>query len=75
MPWPIFRFSTGASAIYLQRPGALSPLKNMKSAVVQDCNCVLPYITPEKDAFLTSILGHNDLHSYNIFVNENVPLR
>jgi hypothetical protein len=54
-------------------PGGYQPSKDTKVAVIRDYGCVLPYIIPKEDAYTDSILWHNDLHSDNIFVNENCP--
>ncbi|KAJ8116979.1 hypothetical protein OPT61_g1714 [Boeremia exigua] len=54
-------------------PGGYQPFKDTKSAVIRDYSCVLPYIMPQDDAYTASILWHNDLHSDNIFVNEDRP--
>ncbi|KAF1912816.1 kinase-like domain-containing protein [Ampelomyces quisqualis] len=54
-------------------PGGYQPSKDTKMAVIKDCIRVLPYIMPKDDASTASILWHNDLHSDNIFVNEDCP--
>jgi hypothetical protein len=42
-------------------------------AVIQECRRVLPFIIPRDRLYTDSMLWHNDLHSDNIFVNENCP--
>jgi hypothetical protein len=42
-------------------------------AVIKDYSRILPSIIPKDDACTGSILWHNDLHSDNIFVNDNCP--
>jgi hypothetical protein len=54
-------------------PGGYQPSKDTKAAVIRDYSRILPYIMPKDDACTASILWHNDLHSDNIFVNENCP--
>jgi hypothetical protein len=40
---------------------------------IRDYSRVLPLIIPRNDALTASVLWHNDLHSDNIFVNEDRP--
>ncbi|KAL5395434.1 hypothetical protein PMIN03_013022 [Paraphaeosphaeria minitans] len=54
-------------------PRGFHPSKASKMAVIQDYNRILPLIVPKDDTYIASILWHNDLHSDNIFVNENNP--
>jgi hypothetical protein len=42
-------------------------------AVIKDCSRVLPFIIPKDRVYTDSMLWHNDLHSDNIFVNEDCP--
>ena len=42
-------------------------------AAIRDYSRVLQAIIPKEDAHVASILWHNDLHSGNIFVNEDNP--
>ena len=52
-------------------PGGYRPSKTSKMSVIEDVRRVLPYILPRDDAYIASILWHNDLHSDNIFVDED----
>jgi hypothetical protein len=54
-------------------PEGYQPSKDTKLAVIKDYSRVLPYIMPKDDAFTASILWHNDLHSDNMFINEDCP--
>jgi hypothetical protein len=52
-------------------PGVHQPSKEFKLAVIEHYSRILPHIIPKYDASVASILWHNNLHSDNIFVNEN----
>jgi hypothetical protein len=54
-------------------PGGYQPSKASKMAVIQDYSKVLPYLVPRDGPYTASMLWHNDLHSENIFVNEECP--
>lgn len=54
-------------------PGGYHQSKASKMAAIQDYAKILPYIVPKDDAYVASMLWHNDLHSDNIFVNANRP--
>ncbi|KAF1956274.1 kinase-like protein [Byssothecium circinans] len=54
-------------------PGGFHPSKASKMAVIRDYSRILPLIVPKDEAYTASVLWHNDLHSDNIFVNENNP--
>jgi hypothetical protein len=54
-------------------PGGYKPSKASKMAVIKDCSRVLPSIVPKDRVYTDSMLWHNDLHSDNIFVNEDCP--
>jgi hypothetical protein len=54
-------------------PRGYQPSKDTKLAVIKDYSRILPCIMPKDDAYTASILWHDDLHSDNIFVNENCP--
>lgn len=42
-------------------------------ATIQDYSSILRHIAPKDDSYTASILWHNDLHSDNIFVDEDRP--
>lgn len=42
-------------------------------AVLQDFTSVMSLIVPKDEAYLASVLWHNDLHSENIFVDKDSP--
>lgn len=54
-------------------PGGYRPCKDTKLAVIEDVAKILPHIVPEHDSHAASILWHNDLHLFNIFVDKNQP--
>lgn len=54
-------------------PGGYRPSKESKMAAIRDYSRILQAIIPKEDAYVASILWHNDLHSDNIFVNEENP--
>ncbi|KAF2130889.1 kinase-like protein [Dothidotthia symphoricarpi CBS 119687] len=54
-------------------PGGFHASKVSKMAVIQHYSRILPLIMPKNDAYTASILWHDDLHSDNIFVNEDCP--
>lgn len=54
-------------------PGGYRPSKSAKTAVIQDYSRVLPYLISKDDSHIASMLWHNDLHSDNIFVDEEHP--
>jgi hypothetical protein len=54
-------------------PGGYHPSKACKMVTIQDYSQVLPYIVPKDGPYVASMLWHNDLHSDNIFVNEENP--
>ncbi|KAH8716907.1 kinase-like domain-containing protein [Phaeosphaeriaceae sp. PMI808] len=56
-------------------PGGFHPSKAYKMAVIQDYSRILPYIVPKDNAYTASILWHNDLHPYNIFVDKDHPTK
>jgi hypothetical protein len=54
-------------------PGGYQPSKASKMAVIRDYAQLMPHLLPEDGPCIASMLWHNDLHSDNIFVNEDRP--
>lgn len=54
-------------------PRGFQSSKELKMAVLRDYNRLLPHIVPREDVHTASMLWHNDLHTDNIFVNEDNP--
>jgi hypothetical protein len=54
-------------------PRGFHPAKSSKISVIQDLSHILSDILPTEEAYIASILWHNDLHTDNIFVNKDHP--
>ncbi|GAB1208000.1 hypothetical protein APSETT445_006737 [Aspergillus pseudonomiae] len=54
-------------------PGGYHPTKEAKLSVLQDFLKIYQHILPKDDGLNAGIIWHNDLHSDNIFVDQDKP--
>ncbi|PLB50315.1 hypothetical protein P170DRAFT_380891 [Aspergillus steynii IBT 23096] len=56
-------------------PGGYHPTKEAKLSVLQDFLTVYLYLLPKDDGLNAGIIWHNDLHTDNVFVDEDSPTK
>ncbi|KAB8273109.1 kinase-like domain-containing protein [Aspergillus minisclerotigenes] len=56
-------------------PGSYRPTKEAKLSVLQDFLKIYQHILPKGDGLNAGVIWHNDLHSDNIFVDQDEPTK